>query len=608
MMLYWLKKTSLLVFLFGSLHGISQRPVYDMKLHLDTFTHTLSVDAVISIPDYLVGTKDTLWFQIVANAYSNTYNEFSEELLRRNETSFYFYKDSQLSALKDINITSNGKPLTYYYHEKSNEFIGILAGKSRQFTFSYRLRLPKLIDGVGYKNGNYWLRNFYPQLVVYDGSWQFNHHLFNMDDLVYASDVNVQMDIQGRYLYTNGQRDDTGATTRITSNKMKNLAILLFKKPWESERGHFLANGRTIPFEIIFANTSYDHAEVIGEKLKNIINSLQSHLGEYPYESLTLFLGSKNCYKSDGLAECIKGNGSKDQLYADLTRIMADIWLTDKSKINTFRYPWLSKGLATYYADLLHHQMKIPMDRNTEFDHPGNEVLYTQSRLRQRTPLGKTNLILGSNNSYTQYFYHPAALYQYKQTLTSTSILDEVIKEVATSTNVLTPEVLAQELEQKSQKACKEAIFDYIYKAGHTDYSIQSIQKESNNLILEISNTGDLALPVPVTLIYTDGSEVTVVADGIAQSKNISIVYDQYKSLKQLSLDKQGVLPEIQRSDNHFFVSKNSSRRPFSIKGFATPQNSQANILRLTGLIGYNDNDGMMAGFGISNAAFGEPQ
>lgn len=56
----------------------------------------------------------------------------------------------------------------FVFKDESKEILGVIIDKQSSFsgiiTIEYNLKLPALINGLGYEHGNYYLRNFTPNL------------------------------------------------------------------------------------------------------------------------------------------------------------------------------------------------------------------------------------------------------------------------------------------------------------------------------------------------------------------------------------------------------------------------------------------------------------
>jgi hypothetical protein len=84
--------------------------------------------------------------------------------LRLSHLIFISVENQNIAVCLGLFIQKNNINQAYFFKDEGQEFVGILAEKAEIINFSYTIHLPKLIDGLGYSNGNYFLHNFYPQL------------------------------------------------------------------------------------------------------------------------------------------------------------------------------------------------------------------------------------------------------------------------------------------------------------------------------------------------------------------------------------------------------------------------------------------------------------
>ncbi|MBK9737336.1 MAG: hypothetical protein IPO92_21235 [Saprospiraceae bacterium] len=319
---------------------ISPKLLYEINARLDTSFHKISVSATVKIPQDLNIPQDTVWFHLWANAYSNSQNSFTNEQLKRGSTSFYFRNEKEFSKIEAIKVLVMGRESEFVYKDIGKEMIGVILSDKSSFdgviTFNFDLKLPKLIDGLGYEEGDYYLRNFYPKLVFYNGKkWQIAPHKQFADEWGYNSDIILSLELPGIYkLYSNGIIKIEDKVNRIVGSNIKDLTVVLFDDV-KNELSGFITfpDGSNIPYSLVLLEETKFEWSSTDSLIQQIAGSLYNYLGKYPFTSLTILVG-KGCYacfKSDGIVQIeIKGDKSLKNLYFGILQMngsMVALWL-----------------------------------------------------------------------------------------------------------------------------------------------------------------------------------------------------------------------------------------------------------------------------------------
>ena len=597
--------------IFGNSLGIhAQNLAYDINAHLDTVKKTVHVQTKIHIPTSLSLSGDTLWFHLWANAYSNTSNEFTEEQLKYGQTSFYFRDQNKLSVVEDIKVSVDQNDARFVFKDESKEILGVIIDKQSSFsgiiTIEYNLKLPALINGLGYEHGNYYLRNFYPKLAEYENKvWQTYQYRQFVDECGYNTDVLLKLyGMEGLAPFSNGNVVNDVKSFEITAKNVKELAIVMLN----NEKIKLLSSSenKNFSYRLISLNNHSLNFEELDTTIQKVASRISEYLGKFPFESLTIFIGKGcyNCFKTDGM---VMVNEPKDGKRVEkwLVSILADQWISGNYNIDTENYPWLLGGLTTYIEDI--YQQDFQTNVVKEYGECKScyfPYLYQYQRSRINEPLNAKRNILDKDHEYLNRYHKSAAFLHYLSALVGKEIFSTTLLRFIESKEQLTPDNLIENLEQNSGLALKDIAESYISKSCETDYKIHSANYIDAKWQLSVENLKADSLPFILTVENTAGEETDFLVNGFSGKKIIPIGYDSQADIKIVSLDKAGYLPEINRENNHYFPKKTFKHGPIKLTGLFKDGDSRIKELRVTPFPLYNDNDGVMLGINFTNSNF----
>lgn len=591
---------------FSALHA--QKPFYEVIANVDTVYKTVDVSTNINIPSGLKIPGDTVWFHLWANAYSNTRNEFTKEQLKFGFTSFYFRDQNKLSEIKDIQVTIQRNPISYVFKDDDKEILGVIVGSQNTFsgniTIEYKLKLPAMVNGLGYEKGNFYLRNFYPKLAIFEKNmWQTYHYTQFADEWGYDSDVLLKLyGLEGFVPFSNGSKVNANNPLEISAKNVLDLAVVLVKR--DSIRLFSYSDENSISYQLVFLNESPIMLQNVDSLIQKVTFRLSKILGNYPFETLTILIG-KGCYA------CFKTNGmgltnepDKDKSLEDwLVSILSEMWVSSKFKINQEKYPWLGSGLETYFEDIYNEDLQNE-DKNSEFNSFYNQYLFQYQQKRISKPLNTNKKMLNKDHEYLNRFYKSAAFLHYLSALVGKQNFSATLSHFIVTKEPVTPDNLIEKLGQISGKELKIVAESYLTKTSETDYKILQINEKDGKLQLSVENLKPDALPFILTVENKKGMKTDFLVNGFSGKKTIPLEYDYQEGIEIISIDRAGFLPEINRENNHYYPNKTFKHGPIKIADLFKDGDSRVKELRVTPFPLYNDNDGVMLGINFSNSNF----
>lgn len=585
-----------------------QNPTYDIKLQLDTTAQTLAVNAAITIPEGITLPKDTVWFHLPFNAYTK-YSAFANEQLKFNMTNFHFRRENEYCTTSNFKIKDGNQDIPFFYKNDDQEFVGFLAGSHDHLIFDYTLNLPKAIDGLGYKDRNYWLRNFYPQLLKFDGQWYFQPLTQFVQVSFRSADFNVTLSNPFGEIMSSGELNYEGADAKIKAKNVKDFALQLIKNSTKIYRGTFKSGDKIIPYNVVhFIKTSDKEWKGIDTAIQNAATLWTNYFGFYPYSSLIFNVQNScpNCYLASGLLQRQDISSDDFDLNTYISEIFGEVWVESQFDINAKQNYWLSDGLSEYYFNRNLSQTSTYSTKNhsSEFLFSNNKYLYQAIKERKKMPLNTPINDLSNQQQFANKKGFSCVLFQYLQIIVGEEIFDKSVKSFANNQKILTLEKLVRELEINSGKKLQSICDIYTKSNLNTDYKMLGMDWENNQLHIKIANEDSLSLPFLLSFTRKDDSVEDFLISGFNGEKSIPVNLKDVDNIQYVSIDLQGVLPEKNRDNNHYFPNNSGKFGPFKLKNLFTNEDSRYRKLLMMLYPAYNNNDKFMLGTVFSNSNF----
>ena len=156
-----------------SIFAFAQKVNYNITATLNDKNN--SIDGFLAL-DYINTTSDSvrfLWFNIYPNAFKSDRTAFSEYMLSKGTTAFYFSGQSEKGYMNRLDFRSGDNILKMEDHPLFIDIIKVIfdhplaPGESKIITTPFHVKLPYNFDGIGYKDLQYDLKYWYPAVAEY---------------------------------------------------------------------------------------------------------------------------------------------------------------------------------------------------------------------------------------------------------------------------------------------------------------------------------------------------------------------------------------------------------------------------------------------------------
>lgn len=362
-----------------------QQIAYRIDVHLNDSLHTLDGSATIQYTNNSSDTLHFIWMHLWANAFKNDRTAFSEQLLANGDTRFYFSDPSQKGYINQLDFRTDEKYTTVEDHPEHQDIVKLilpdplLPGQQVSITTPFHIQLPYNFGEGGHAGQSYELQPWwYPQPAVYDAKgWHAMPWLAYGTPYMHPASYDITISLPANYaLAASGEiLDDheqawmqkrsgfswqsTKSRIKLRNGSYKTIRNSAPPSARESKTLHirldkgdsfsWIADKRLViaPDTILLSTGNTVrilHYYLPGEKepadhneIKQALHFYNDSIFAYPYPTLNI-IGLKYNRAYTGGIQLGK--------YADISELLARMWMQQSLPANTGKHPWLTNGLA----------------------------------------------------------------------------------------------------------------------------------------------------------------------------------------------------------------------------------------------------------------------
>lgn len=183
--------------------------------------------------NYTNRSPDTLtfiWFHIWPNAFKNDRTAFSEYMLQRDRTDFYFSDKEKRGYINRLNFAADGIVLQREDHLKYIDIVKVilykplLPGAAIAINTPFHVKLPYSFDSIGYVNNREFdLKYWYPFPALYDKhGWHPQPYTGNRTEFLSSANYNVSISLHKNfYVESNAELVDSAAHDSLQTLQYK---------------------------------------------------------------------------------------------------------------------------------------------------------------------------------------------------------------------------------------------------------------------------------------------------------------------------------------------------------------------------------------------------
>ncbi|RDC58625.1 peptidase [Pedobacter chinensis] len=565
---------------------------YDLKINFNPASRLLKGNVEVVYTNNSPDTLEEIWFKLYPNLYKKGTPRKSK------------IAESDLGEGVTIEeLFSNGNLISDFKIEGTNMIVAVpavLPGKTINFSIDYNYILNKgsHVRTGQVDEGSYFLAYFFPRIAVYDdvdgwnkfpytGAEEFYNDFdqFNADitvpggygvwatgDLKNSSDV-FQKEIVSRIAIA--EKND-GIVDVITDQDLASRKVTLpnefntFK--FEARNvtdfvfalsDHYLWKStslvvdpktkRRTRVDAVFNPKHKDYYEVIDFACKTVeAMSYKFPKWPFPYSHETIFDGLDQM-EYPMMVNDNPVNNREDAITLtdhEIFHTMFPFYMG----INETKYGWMDEGWATIGEWLI-----SPMIDSTIVDEYGIQPTASSSGSKDDSPIMTLTPDLKGTAGFTNSYPKPALAYLYVKDYLGDELFTKALHTYIKNWNGKHPMPydFFNSMNEGSGKNLNWFWKPWFFEGGVLDMAIKAVDKTNFGYTITIENKGIKALPIDLTLTYSDGSkEINHSTIGVWEkgNKQVEIKIKTAKKLSKVIMGSSHV-PDKVKSDNSFTVN-----------------------------------------------------
>jgi len=291
----------ILSFLAGS--ALSEEPLrvasYDIEVQLRAVEKSLSAGEHIRYTnhsDYLI---DTLYFNLYPNAFrdANTLFLKGNERLRKSceRENNWASLDIRRLVLEDDEVDLSSRLMPLSEHDMTVVRLplaqSLRPGESLDIHIEFEVKLPEVIDRLGYKDDNFIIAQWFPKLGVFEGArWKCYPYQQNTEPFADFADYQVEVTLPDDLVvaacgYLQSEKDNGHGTKTLTYH-----APDVHDFAWAADPNYrvFADSLDDIEIKLHLKPDHTNKAARILSAAKEALSYCSSRFGYYPYSKLTI--------------------------------------------------------------------------------------------------------------------------------------------------------------------------------------------------------------------------------------------------------------------------------------------------------------------------------
>lgn len=625
-----------------------------INVTLDDVDHklngTISMDYINQSPDVL----DTIFIHLWANAYKDRTTAFAKQQLKNKSTKFHYAEDSKRGNFEGLDFKVGGEAVKHQYYDNNPDIVYLVLPKSLEpkgevtITTPLNLKIPASFSRLGHVGTSYQMTQWFPKPAVYDrdgwhpmpylnqGEFYSEFGTYDVsitlpENYVVASTGVLQNESEIRFLEERVEETKARAQDSIrdlsfpeSSSKMKTIRYTaenvhdfgwFADKRFYVEKGQVtLSNGKKVDTYVYYTDTEKTMWQDALGYVDRSVKFYSEKVGNYPYPHATAV---QSALSAGGGMEypmitVIGAMGQPQALDGVITHEVGHNWFYGILGFNERDHPWLDEGLNSYY-DHRYDQMyyDAPMTMGLPDRIVGKLptslmqfVLRAQMKRGQAQAPSLHSAEFDNINYFLSCYEKPAIAFEFLEQYLGAERFDKIMHSLYEEWEFKHPgpdDVIAH-FNKESGEDLSWFFDGFIYSSDEVNYKISTIKQEGEEYKIKIKNAGEVNAPFPITA-YKKGTAVeTKWYDSVESSEVVSFPNGDYD---YFVVDSSYTMLDW-NMDNNYKKSKGINLPKI---GYATGfDRMDKKQLYLLPALGYNVNDGFMAGIHLNNLSLPYPR
>ncbi len=632
-------KFSLLLFLFLSFQFVNaaddywqQKVDYNISVSLDAVNKTLEGSVQISYQNNADHHLDTIWIHLWPNAYSRHNTALAKQFIENGNIIMDVLDREDLGAIGKLEFKVNGS--TVYFHKLERDpdisYIvlnePILPNEKILITTPFKVKVPAPISRMGTEDGYFAVTQWYPKVAVYDkNGWHEMPYLDQGEFYNEFGDYEVEITVPETYVVaatgvlSEEHKTDSSTTYFFKQENIHDFAWFASPDFKIKEDKAILKNGKEVAIKTYYL-TDEQQWHDCNTFTKKAVEFFSELIGPYPYDHCTVVEGP---LKAGGGMEypmiTILDNDDDITRFESVVahEVVHNYWQGILAS-NERSEPWIDEGFASYYEKRYNNEIAInefkPETLVTErrvsklfglshltYDE-GEEILMRQEeRMNRHQPVGGHAEDFTYFNYFISLYVKAPHLIQYLENYLGRSQFDDCIRSFYENHKFqhIHSIDIQSHFETCSGKDLSFLFDDWINTDGIVNGKISKVKEHDEKLTIEIKQTGEVIVPLPVTIVRGETEEII----WVEAAEETSIDIDK-EGVDQILLDKENISMDHDPSNNFYKmkgIGKLEKLKPYI---FGSIENNRFSQRFVSPMIAGNTHDKFMLGLSFYNRVY----
>lgn len=592
-----------------------QKVDYNINVTLDDKKHLLIGEETIIYTNNSPNSLDVIWMHLWPNAYKNNKTALSKQKIEDGDLQMFYAKEEERGEIYELDFKVNGGGIEWRYHEEHIDICKLILnkpinpGESIIIQTPFKVKIPNAeFSRLGHIDQSYMITQWYPKPAVYDkNGWNIMPYVDQGEYYSEFGSFDVNITIPENYIVgATGDLQNKSEIERldVLSNKTKKIEkfkndmsfpesssttkTLKYKQEnihdfaWFADKRYHVLKGEvilpyskdTVEIYTMFTNNEADLWKRSIEYMHDALYYYSLWNGDYPY---------KYCIAVDGTISAgggmeypnvtVIGESFNNKALEEV--IMHEVghnWFYGVLGSNERNHPWMDEGINSF-NELRYMKKKYPnynmlleripnnIQKILDLQDYTNKQIVGELAYMTSAWVGKDQPIELHSEQYTSINYggivymKTAIVFDYLMHYLGEDIFDKCMKEYYRTWKFKHPG--PEDLQEIFSKNTKEDLSwffkDLIQTNKKLDYSISSVKKNNDRLLITIKNVEEIPAPVMISGVKDGKSYNEMWIEGFHGKKTIEFIDNEYEEIR---IDYHGFMPEINRKNNIYNLKK----------------------------------------------------
>ena len=515
---------------------------YTMDVEMDVENHQFAGTQELKYTNNSADTLHTVFYHLYFNAFQpnsmmDTRSRTIEDPDKRVGERIFGLENDEVGYHKIAKLTQNGQPVNFSITQtvmKVDLAEPIIPGNTAIFNMEFLSQVPVQIRRSGRNNAegiDYTMTQWYPKMAMYDeDGWHPDPYVgrefyadFGTFDVTIEIDYNYKLGgtgtLKNREAIWSVKKEKKAVTTyalnpsKMEKRKWHFVAENVHDFAWAADKEYIYKSVQgpgSLQLNFYYLKEYKDTWEQLPEHTTRFFELMNKGFGKYAYSQYSVLQGGDGGMEYP-MCTMLKGTGKLAGLVGVMVHEAAHSWYYGMLASNENQYPWMDEGFTSFAeAEILKTMDFAEAENPHEGAYRGHAYMFKKEI---EEPLTTPADYFLRNKAYGISAYRRGELFL--------SQLRYIVGEEAFESAMLNyfdtwkfkhpdPWDFIRVVEKESDLQLDWYLNFWLNTLKTQDYAIKEVRAEKNSeATIVLERIGEMPMPVDVTIVQTDGTNVT---------------------------------------------------------------------------------------------------